>query len=112
VTGGVFKGGLAGPYAALVLKGGGARRLAVSGRGLARPELDGTKVAVFAEEERVGEFSVHAEQPIELALALSEKIAARPFIAVRFVADDYAYSTEDLRRHVVFALVRVALSGG
>jgi hypothetical protein len=31
-------------------------------------------------------------------------------VAVCFTADDYAYSQDDLRQHVVFALARVALT--
>jgi hypothetical protein len=111
VTGGIVRGGLAGPYAALVLKGGGARRLVVAGRGLPRPELDGTRVTAWVEEAEVGEFRVRSGQPIDLAFPVPEPVAARPFVAVRFIADDYAYSPEDLRQHVVFALARVALSG-
>jgi hypothetical protein len=94
------------------LKGGGAHRLAITGRGLPRPELDGTRVTVFVEEARVGEFRVQPDRPIELSLPVPEPIAARPFVAVRFIADDYAYSRDDLRQHVVFALFHVALAGG
>jgi hypothetical protein len=112
VTGGIVRGGLAGPYVSLVLKGGGAHRLAITGRGLPRPELDGTRVTVFVEEARVGEFRVQPDRPIELSLPVPEPIAARPFVAVRFIADDYAYSRDDLRQHVVFALFHVALAGG
>jgi hypothetical protein len=112
ITGGVIRGGLAGPYAALVLQGGGARRLTVAGHGLARRELDGTKVTVFAEEAQLGEFRVSGDAKIDLSFDLPEPIAARPFISVRFVADDYAYAPADLRQHVVFALARVALTGG
>lgn len=108
VTGGIQKGGLVGPYAAVVLQGGGAR-LKVAGRCLPRPELDGARVDVLVEAEKVGQFVVAAGQPVALDLPVPAAIAARPFVSVRFAADDWAYAGDDLRQHVVFALERVAL---
>jgi lysophospholipase L1-like esterase len=115
VTGGVVPAekqpeALAGPYAALVLACGGARRLHVRGHGLNRVELDGTKVEVFVEEEKVGAFEVKGGGPIDLDLAVPETVAPRRFVSVRFVANDFAYCLHDWRQHVVFALARVALT--
>lgn len=115
VTGGVVPArrqpfAFAGPYAALILAGGGARRLHVKGHGLDRIELDGTRVEILVEEAKVGEFEVKGGDPIDLDLAVPDAVAARPFVSVRFVANDYAYCATDWRQHVVFALEKVGLA--
>jgi lysophospholipase L1-like esterase len=109
VPGGAVAGGLAGPYAALILAGGGAKQLRVRGHGLSRVELDGVVVDVFVEEAKVGSFTVSGGDPIDRAFALPDAIAPRTYVSVRFIASDYAYSAADLRQHVVFALERVEL---
>lgn len=109
VHGGIFRGGIAAPYASLILRGGGKRRLRVNGAGLARPELDGVHVDVLVEEAPVGSFAPLSGRPFELAVDVPEAVAARPFVTVRFVADDFVYAQGDLRQHQVFELKRVAL---
>ena len=110
VTGGIARGGRVGPYAALVLKGGAARRLVVEGAALARPEIDGATVTVWVEEAQVGTFPIRAGAPLALRFDVPAEVGARPFVAVRFRSDDYAYSDENLRQFVVFRLDRIALS--
>jgi hypothetical protein len=115
VTGGVvpaFKQrvALAGLYAALILAGGGARRLHVRGHGLQRIELDGTSVELFVEEEKVGSFVVNGGDRIDLDLDVPESVAKRPYVSVRFVANDFAYCASDWRQFVVFALEKVELT--
>ena len=109
VHGGIFFGGVAAPYASLIVRAGGGRRLHVAGAGLSRPELDGVRVEVFVEEASVGSFAPHSSQPFELAFDLPDAVAARPFVTVRFVADDFVYAAGDLRQHQSFKLKRVAL---
>ena len=110
VTGGVVPGGLAGPYAALTLASGGARRLRVHGHGLKRVELDRTKVNLFVEEAKVGSFTVNGGDTIDCDFAVPDEIAKRTYVAVRFVASDYAYAASDSRQFVVFALEKVELA--
>jgi len=110
VTGGVLAGGRVGPYAALILKGGSARKLAIDGAALLRPEIDGATVAVFVEEAQVGSFTLKAGAPIALRFDVPADLGARPFLAVRFRSDDYAYSEENPRQFVVFRLDRIALT--
>jgi lysophospholipase L1-like esterase len=115
VHGGVLKGalagrgGLAGPYASLILRSAKSKRLHVVGAGLARPELDGVRVEVFVEETSVGSFAPLAGQALDLTFDVPLEIAARSFVTVRFVADDWVYGASDLRQHVVFELKRVGL---
>jgi hypothetical protein len=110
ITGGIARGGKVGPYAALVLKGGAARRLVVEGAALQRPEIDGATVTVWVEEAQVGTFPIRAGAPLALRFDVPAEVGARPFVAVRFRSDDYAYSDENLRQFVVFRLDRIALS--
>jgi hypothetical protein len=77
---------------------------------LNRIELDGTRVEVFVDEEKVGAFEVKGGDPIDLDLAVPRTVAPRRFVSVRFVANDFAYCPNDWRQHVVFALARVALT--
>jgi hypothetical protein len=110
VTGGVVPGGFTGPYAALTLASGGARHLLVHGHGLKRIELDGTKVDLFVEEAKVGSFTVNGGDTIDCDCAIPDEIAKRTYVAVRFVATDFAYAASDSRQFVVFALEKVELT--
>jgi hypothetical protein len=109
VHGGLFRGGIAAPYASLILRCGGAKRLHVSGAGLPRPEIDGVRVEVFVEEASVGTFTPLSSQPLDLAFDVPPGVAGRTFVTVRFVASDFVYAGGDLRQHQAFVLRRVVL---
>jgi hypothetical protein len=109
VTGGVVRGGLVSPYASLLLRCEGRHRLWVAGRGLGRGEIDGVHVTVSVDEAAVGTLTIAAGGRFETPFDLPDAIAGRPFVAVRFQADDFCYAPPDLRHDIVFALERVAL---
>ena len=113
VHGGLFLGEpgevVVAPEAAVVLRDGGRTALAVRGKALGRHELDGTKVAVFVEEARVGEIVLSGAAAIDARFTVPAEIAARRFVSVRFRAADHVYAGEELRQHVVFRLSSIAL---
>jgi hypothetical protein len=110
VNGGVVKGGLVAPYASLLLRGEGRRKLAIRGKGLGRPELEGVKVAVFADAAPIGTLEPLGKELFELSFELPAEVADQPFVSVRFQSDDWAYVLPDLRTFQVFQLQKVALS--
>lgn len=104
---------LVSPYASFVLAHEeGASHLRVRGRTLDRPELDGTKVQIFIDGERVGLLDILAAQELDLELPVPSQVAGRPFLSIRFVADDYVYQGADFQHCVVFQLDSIALEGG
>lgn len=109
VHGGLYADGSAGPYASVLLPAGGARELRVRGSCLPRPELDGARVRVFADEHELGALELRAGSDLELVRTLPPQVAARSYVSVRFLADDYVYDAGDLRRCVAFRLAEVRL---
>jgi len=66
-------------------------------------------VTVSVDEATVGTLTIAADGRFATPFDLPDAIAARPFVAVRFQADDFCYAPPDLRHDIVFALERVAL---
>jgi len=111
VHGGVDAKGRLSPYASMLLRSAGARVLRVRGRCLDRPQLDGARLRVFVDEQRLHTLSLAAGEPVDLRLELPAELGDREFVSVRFVAGDYVYAEEDLRRCVAFELRSVSLDG-
>src|SRR5262249_1150813 len=88
VNGGVVRGGVVSPYAALRLRGDGRRRLVVAGHGLGRAEIDGVHVTAYVDEATVGTFAIGAAERFERPFEVPAEVAARPFVSVRFQSDD------------------------
>ncbi len=109
IHGGLDKQGRVSPYASFLLRNDGGNRLEIRGRALPHRELDGTRVQVFVDAERVGELELSAGRELELSLPLPAAAAARSYVSVRFEADDYVYQGPDLQHCVVFRLERLAL---
>ena len=109
VHGGLDAEGRVSPYASFVLRNDGRRSLRIDGRTLPRPELDGAGVRVFVDAEPVGDFEIRAGAELKLSYPLPAAAATRPYLSVRFAADDYVYQGADLQHCVVFALRRIAL---
>jgi hypothetical protein len=101
--------GLVSPYASVLLPGP-ARRLALRGRALDRPELDGVSVQVFVDEVQVGGFELRSGLRIDLAWPLPPEVSGREFVAVRCVATDWVYAGDQGRHCVSFALEELALA--
>lgn len=97
------------PYASFVLRNDGARQLRVAGSALPRPELDGARVRVYIDAEQVGELEISAGARLEGLWPLPPAATGRPFLSVRFEADDYVYQGIDLQHCVVFRLHRIAV---
>jgi len=110
VNGGVGQGGVVSPYASILLRCEGRRRLRLAGHGLGRTEIDGVHVAVFVDEASLGKLTVAAIGAFETTFELPPEVAERPFVSVRLQSDDFCYAPPDLRHDVVFALDRVALA--
>ena len=109
VHGGVDADGLVAPYASMILACGGGRRLRLEGAALARPVLAGARVAVFADEEPLGELELEPGAPLEQVFELPPALGERPFLSVRLRASDYVYAGQDLRTCAAFRLDRVAI---
>ena len=109
VHGGVYADGSVAPYASMVLAVAGATTLSIRGRCLRRGELDGARVRVFVDEQELGVIAIESGAEVALDLPLRAELAARPFASLRFVADDYVYAAQDVRRCVVFRLTSVVL---
>jgi hypothetical protein len=113
VHGGIAPPGLVLPYASMILRNDGARRVLVDGVRLDRPELAGG-VDVYVEELRVGRLELGRgprTPPGRFTefFDLPGELAGRRFVTLRFVADDWVLDGENLRRCVCFGIVRVGL---
>ncbi|MEM7349423.1 MAG: SGNH/GDSL hydrolase family protein [Acidobacteriota bacterium] len=108
IHGGVDPEGRISPYASMILKNDG-QRLRVIGRGLPRPELDGGRVGVFVDADRVGELELQAGRPIDVSFPLPASAARKPYLSVRFESADYVYVGDALQHCVVFELRRVEI---
>lgn len=109
VHGGVDADGQVSPYASLLLARNGGTTLMVDGTVLARRELAGTELEIFADETRVAALRLEPGQPVHVVAPLGEDLRAREFLSVRFVAHDWAYAGPELRDCVVLRLARVAV---
>ena len=107
--GGIDDEGNVGPYGSLLLRNLPGGKLILLGRALERPELDGTRVRVFAEEAELGSFTLEAGEILKHYWDLPAEIAAREFLNVRFTADDYVYAGPRRRQCVSFQLRQVAV---
>jgi len=115
VNGGLDAEGRVSPYASLMMRrpersgGSSGGELIVEGSGLGRSELDGLGVRVFVDEVPLGVLSVPVEGAFRESWTLPQEVAARPFVSVRFLCDDFVYVGEQLQHCVAFRLERVAL---
>jgi lysophospholipase L1-like esterase len=109
VHGGIYRDSLVLPYAAVILRDDGRRKVHVKGVALGRHELDGTAVDVFVEEAKVGSFTVKGKEPVDATFDVPEDVAKRKFVSVRLVSPNWAYDGLELRLHVVFQIASVAL---
>lgn len=109
---GIDRERLVSPYASFVLANEGAMYLEVRGRALQRPEIDGAEVQVFIDGEQVGMLDIESGKEFDLKLPLSPSMAERPFVSVRFIADDYFYQGANFQHCVVFQLDSIALESG
>jgi len=109
VYAGVDVEGLLAPFAVVLLAREGGSALRVTGRCLDRPELDGASLAVEVDGEPVLRIPLAAGRAVDERVPLPEPVRARPFFAVRFVADDFVYAGSDLRHCVCFRLDRLAV---
>jgi hypothetical protein len=115
VNGGLDRRGRVSPYASFTMLNshdGELRpgtRVGLRGRGLARPEIDGVRVQVFADEILLDTLEIAAEGEFEHSWPLPAEIDGRRFFAVRLVADDYAYDEQSLQHCVVFELERISV---
>jgi hypothetical protein len=106
IYGGVYPGGLVGPYASVLLRRDG-ERLRLAGGALAARELDGAEVRVFADEFEVGVLTLRPGRPVEAVFELPAEVRRRDFFDVRLSSREWVYDEPDLRRCVVFRLDRV-----
>ncbi len=109
VHGGVDAHGRVSPYASLLLRNDGGVRLVIDGRTFPRPEIDGARVRVFVDAKQVGEIEIRADTELALSYPLPAAASDRPYLSVRFEADDYVYQEPDLQHCAVFTLRRVAI---
>jgi hypothetical protein len=109
IHGGVDRDGLVSPYASILLRAYAVRHLRVEGRCLERPELDGTRVRVFADEVQVGELLLESGRTIDEHFALPPELPVSGYLSARFEADDWALVGPDLQHTVVFRLDRVSV---
>ncbi|HZL98757.1 MAG TPA: hypothetical protein VFD43_00765, partial [Planctomycetota bacterium] len=109
VYGGVDSAGLVAPYAAIVLARRDGGTLHVQGRCLPRPELDGATLTVFVDELPAMSIELAAGASVDRREPLPAGVRERPFLAVRFSADDFVYEGAELRHTVCFQLQRLAI---
>ncbi len=109
IHGGVDRAGRVSPYASILLKNPDGKRLRIEGSAFPRPELDGAFVRVFVDGEELGQIEIEAGREIALVYPLPAAVAGRPYLSVRFEADDYVYAGPDLQHCVVFQLARLAI---
>ncbi len=115
VNGGLDRQGRVSPYASFTLLNAPDGRLVpgtqlgLRGRGLGRPEIDGVKVQVYADEILVDTLAIPAEGPFDRTWPLPVGLDGRPFFSVRLIAEDYAYDEQNLQHCVVFELERIAV---
>ena len=106
---GIAADGTLSPYASLMLRNGRARTLTIKGTCLDRPELNGKTIAVSLDEVPVGKIRLSAGRSVERTVSVPWAVNGRPWLTVHFVADDYVYEGDDLRRCVSFLLQSVEL---
>ena len=109
IHGGIDRQGRVSPYASLMLRNEGGRRLRIAAGTLRRPELEGARVRVFVDAEEAGAFALEAGKKLALSYQLPAAVADRRYLSVRFEADDYVYKGRGLRHCVVFRLHRIAV---
>ncbi len=114
IHGGVDADGDISPYASMILAhdvpGDGLPRvLQVDGLHFDRPELAGGRVTVLLDDVTVAEEALGTGAAMTLTLPVPEQLAGRPFLTLRFQADDWVYKGKALRRCVSLRLHRVSL---
>lgn len=107
VYGGVMGNGMVAPYAAILLGRGSGRRIRILGATLGRAELEGTRLAIFADEVLLTTVTLPRKGRLDLEFPLPKEILERPSFDVRFVADNFAYVGRDLRLCASFRLKSV-----
>jgi hypothetical protein len=109
VNGGVIGGAFVAPYASVILRAQGRRRLTLSGVALDRRELEGVRLDVLADEAKVGEVELRSGRGFEATFEVPAEIARRTFVSARFSSSDFAYDAGNARLHVAWRIRRVAL---
>ncbi len=109
IHGGIDRQGRVSPYASLMLRNDGGQHLRIAARAFRRPELEGARVRVFVDADKVGEFGLEAGKKLALSYRLPAAVADRPYVSVRFEAEDYIYKGRGLRHCVVFWLHGIAV---
>ncbi len=107
VHGGVDAEGNVSPYASILMPRGSA--LKVTGECFRRPEIDGTRVDVLIDEERVHSFTVEGGHKLEWQSPVPESLRELEYLSVRFKAGDHVYLGHDLRQCAVFQLKRIEM---
>ena len=82
IHGGLDKQGRVSPYASFLLRNDGGKRLQIDGHTFPGPELDGARVRVFVDAEKVGEFEIQADGELALTYRLPAA-AADLFLSLR-----------------------------
>ncbi len=108
IHGGLDAEGRVSPYASVMLRNAGGH-LRLEGRAFPRQEIDGARVRVFIDRDQVGTFEIRAGAKLALRYPLPAAAAGRPFLSVRFEADDYIHHGDDLRHCVAFILNQLAI---
>ena len=109
LNGGGRRRGVRVSYASVALANPRATSLRVRGQCLARPELDGARVDVWLDDERVGELVLRDGVELDERFDVPAELAEREYLSVRFVAEDFVYADASLHPCVVFRLVRLSL---
>ena len=106
---GVDKLSYAGPYCSLTLKTHPGGQVRVVGKGLPRPEIDGTTVQVAVDGIAAGSFTISTNPPFDVSFPLPELPDVPEYVTVTLTSDDYAYTSNNLQRLVVFRINGIAI---
>jgi hypothetical protein len=115
VNGGLDRRGRVSPYASFMMlnstdgKLQPGTRVRLRGRGLGRPEIDGVRVRVYADDVLLDTLEIPAEGAFEHAWPVPAEIDGRRFFSVRLAAEDYAYDEQDVQHCVVFELEQITI---
>jgi hypothetical protein len=110
VQGGLDVDGGVSPYCTLVLeRRPDSARLALRGRALPEPALDGLVARVFLEEVELQPLELEAGSAFSREYTVPPELEGRRMLNLRFVSTDWVYRGADLRHCVSFMLERAAL---
>jgi hypothetical protein len=104
IYGGIDESWQVAPYASVLLMPRGQRTLTLTGSFLDRPEIDGGTVELFVDERSVGRLEIEAGRDFTVRFPIDEELAARDYVAVRMVSDQWVYAGYGRRKCVSFVL--------